>query len=208
MRRLRARLHLDRRRRRGRTRPAGGPGRRRLRRDRPAAHAQRSRRLEEGAPRATHRAGRANQSERAILGNRRSLGRGDRTHQHLSRQHPRDGARAGGAPTAAALSVDRRRSNSLVRRRAAAGHQRRREMRDGRRRLDRRKGPSRRVAGRTRPGFSAVRFRRAQRLSTPQHQAALSKHGPCEHHRRHFLRVQNALSLFEFEATRATLVEA
>jgi ribonuclease HII len=44
--------------------------------------------------------------------------------------------------------------------------------------------------------------------STPQHQAALSKHGPCEHHRRHFLRIQNALSLFELEADRAALVEA
>jgi ribonuclease HII len=32
--------------------------------------------------------------------------------------------------------------------------------------------------------------------STPQHLAALTEHGPCEHHRRHFLRVANALELF------------
>ena len=43
--------------------------------------------------------------------------------------------------------------------------------------------------------------------STPQHHEALAKHGPCEHHRRHFLRVANALSLFEIEPARADALE-
>ena len=38
--------------------------------------------------------------------------------------------------------------------------------------------------------------------STPQHIAALEMHGPCEHHRKHFLRVANALELFDIEAAR------
>ncbi len=33
--------------------------------------------------------------------------------------------------------------------------------------------------------------------ATPQHIAALRDHGPCEHHRRGFIRVQNMLSLFD-----------
>ncbi|MBC5810134.1 MAG: ribonuclease HII [Candidatus Eremiobacteraeota bacterium] len=40
--------------------------------------------------------------------------------------------------------------------------------------------------------------------STPQHIEALNAHGPCEHHRRHFLRVANALALFEFPLPEAT----
>jgi ribonuclease HII len=39
--------------------------------------------------------------------------------------------------------------------------------------------------------------------STPQHIEALAKHGPCEHHRRHFLRVANALELFDVEPAQA-----
>ena len=39
--------------------------------------------------------------------------------------------------------------------------------------------------------------------STPRHIEALTRHGPCEHHRRHFLRVANALSLFEPESVPA-----
>jgi ribonuclease HII len=39
--------------------------------------------------------------------------------------------------------------------------------------------------------------------STPRHIEALTQHGPCEHHRRHFLRVANALSLFELESVPA-----
>jgi ribonuclease HII len=35
--------------------------------------------------------------------------------------------------------------------------------------------------------------------ATPQHIEALAQHGPCEHHRRHFLRVANALTLFDLE---------
>jgi ribonuclease HII len=35
--------------------------------------------------------------------------------------------------------------------------------------------------------------------ATPQHLEALAVHGPCEHHRRHFLRVANALTLFDLE---------
>jgi ribonuclease HII len=38
--------------------------------------------------------------------------------------------------------------------------------------------------------------------STPQHLEALTKHGPCEHHRRHFLRVANALELFDLDVAR------
>jgi ribonuclease HII len=33
--------------------------------------------------------------------------------------------------------------------------------------------------------------------ATPRHLAALSKHGPCVHHRRLFLRVRDALTLFD-----------
>ena len=51
--------------------------------------------------------------------------------------------------------------------------------------------------------FPQYGFAEHKGYSTPQHQAALNEHGPCEHHRRHFLRVRNALSLFEFEAARA-----
>jgi ribonuclease HII len=36
--------------------------------------------------------------------------------------------------------------------------------------------------------------------ATPRHIAALREHGPCEHHRRGFWRVRDALSLFELEA--------
>jgi len=36
--------------------------------------------------------------------------------------------------------------------------------------------------------------------ATPQHIAALAKHGPCEHHRRGFWRVRDALALLEVEA--------
>jgi ribonuclease HII len=35
--------------------------------------------------------------------------------------------------------------------------------------------------------------------ATPQHIAALQEHGPCEHHRRQFWRVRDALTLFEIE---------
>jgi len=35
--------------------------------------------------------------------------------------------------------------------------------------------------------------------ATPQHIEALAQHGPCEHHRRHFLRIANALTLFDLE---------
>ena len=35
--------------------------------------------------------------------------------------------------------------------------------------------------------------------ATPRHIAALAEHGPCEHHRRQFLRVRDALTLFECE---------
>jgi ribonuclease HII len=35
--------------------------------------------------------------------------------------------------------------------------------------------------------------------ATPQHIEALAQFGPCEHHRRHFLRVANALTLFDLE---------
>jgi ribonuclease HII len=35
--------------------------------------------------------------------------------------------------------------------------------------------------------------------ATLQHLEALAQHGPCEHHRRHFLRIANALTLFELE---------
>ena len=51
--------------------------------------------------------------------------------------------------------------------------------------------------------FPQYGFAEHKGYSTPQHQEALLLHGPCEHHRRHFLRVANALSLFEFEAARA-----
>jgi ribonuclease HII len=56
--------------------------------------------------------------------------------------------------------------------------------------------------------FPQYGFAEHKGYSTPQHQAALNKHGPCEHHRRHFLRVQNAISLFELEAARAEAHEA
>jgi ribonuclease HII len=36
--------------------------------------------------------------------------------------------------------------------------------------------------------------------ATARHIAALNDHGPCEHHRRSFLRVRNALTLFEPES--------
>jgi len=35
--------------------------------------------------------------------------------------------------------------------------------------------------------------------ATPQHIAALKEHGPCVHHRRHFWRVRDALTLFDCE---------
>jgi ribonuclease HII len=35
--------------------------------------------------------------------------------------------------------------------------------------------------------------------ATPRHIAALREHGPCEHHRRHFWRVRDALTLFDLE---------
>jgi ribonuclease HII len=35
--------------------------------------------------------------------------------------------------------------------------------------------------------------------ATPRHIAALREHGPCEHHRRQFWRVRDALTLFELE---------
>jgi len=35
--------------------------------------------------------------------------------------------------------------------------------------------------------------------ATPRHLAALREHGPCEHHRRHFWSVRDALTLFEIE---------
>jgi ribonuclease HII len=35
--------------------------------------------------------------------------------------------------------------------------------------------------------------------ATPRHIAALAEYGPCEHHRRQFLRVRDALTLFECE---------
>ena len=44
--------------------------------------------------------------------------------------------------------------------------------------------------------FPQYGFAEHKGYSTPQHLAALTEHGPCEHHRRHFLRVANALELF------------
>jgi ribonuclease HII len=51
--------------------------------------------------------------------------------------------------------------------------------------------------------FPQYGFAEHKGYSTPQHQEALLSHGPCEHHRRHFLRVANALSLFEPETVEA-----
>ena len=51
--------------------------------------------------------------------------------------------------------------------------------------------------------FPQYGFAEHKGYSTPQHIAALSQHGPCEHHRRHFLRVANALELFDLGASRA-----
>jgi ribonuclease HII len=36
--------------------------------------------------------------------------------------------------------------------------------------------------------------------ATARHIEALERHGPCAHHRRGFLRVDNALSLFDLES--------
>jgi ribonuclease HII len=45
--------------------------------------------------------------------------------------------------------------------------------------------------------FPAYGFREHKGYATPQHIDALQRHGPCEVHRRGFLRVRNLLSLFD-----------
>ncbi len=47
--------------------------------------------------------------------------------------------------------------------------------------------------------FPQYGFAEHKGYATPQHIAALREHGPCEHHRRQFVRVRDALTLFDVE---------